>query len=109
MKGTVAKENKKEEKESQKDIKEVNSLESKKVVVLGSLSKMNRDEAKSYIQKAGGTLTSSPSSKTNYVVVGKTPGDKLKKAQKLGIRQLSETEFIELLESAGVHIDVNSK
>ncbi|WP_269763997.1 BRCT domain-containing protein [cyanobacterium endosymbiont of Epithemia turgida] len=79
------------------------------MVLLGSLSQMNRDEAKSYIQQAGGTLSSSLSFKTHYIVVGETPGDKLKKAQKFGICQLSETEFIELLESAGVDVDVNSK
>jgi NAD-dependent DNA ligase len=84
-------------------------FEGKKVVLLGNLSQMNRDEAKSYIQTAGGTLSSSPSVKTHYIVVGETPGDKLKKAQKFGICQLSETEFIELLESAGVDVDVNSK
>jgi NAD-dependent DNA ligase len=84
-------------------------FEGKKVVLLGNLSQMNRDEAKSYIQQAGGTLSSSPSVKTHYIVVGETPGDKLKKAQKFGICQLSETEFIELLESAGVDVDVNSK
>ncbi|MEM8779721.1 MAG: BRCT domain-containing protein, partial [Cyanobacteria bacterium P01_G01_bin.49] len=49
-----------------------------------------------------GTLTSSPSSKTDYVVIGKAPGDKLKKAQKLGIAQLSEAQFLEVLEIAGV-------
>ncbi|MGP0129800.1 MAG: BRCT domain-containing protein, partial [cyanobacterium endosymbiont of Rhopalodia musculus] len=100
---------KKETQENQKSLNQENLFEGKKVVVLGNLSQMNRDEAKSYIQKAGGTLSSSPSFKTHYVVVGKTPGEKLKKAQKFGISQLSETEFIEILESAGVSVDVDSK
>ncbi|YAI82179.1 MAG: BRCT domain-containing protein, partial [cyanobacterium endosymbiont of Rhopalodia sterrenbergii] len=95
--------------ENKESLKQEGLFEGKKVVVLGNLSQMNRDEAKLYIQKAGGTLSSSPSVKTHYVVVGKTPGEKLRKAQKIGICQLSETEFIELLESAGVDVDVNSK
>ncbi|XTZ10525.1 MAG: BRCT domain-containing protein, partial [cyanobacterium endosymbiont of Rhopalodia yunnanensis] len=95
--------------ENEKNLNQESLFEGKKIVVLGNLSKMNRDEAKSYIQKAGGTLSSSPSLKTHYVVVGETPGDKLRKAQKFGICQLSETEFIKLLESAGVCVDVNSK
>lgn len=58
---------------------------------------MNREKAKTLIQDAGGIVTSSPSSKTNYVLVGKSPGDKLKKAQKLGISQLTESKFLSLL------------
>ena len=63
---------------------------------------MNREKAKSLVQRVGGTLTSSPSSKTDYVIVGKNPGDKLKKTQKLGIAQLSETQFLEALTAAGI-------
>ena len=58
---------------------------------------MNREQAKTLIQDAGGIVTSSPSSKTHYVLVGKSPGDKLKKAQKLGISQLTESKFLTLL------------
>ena len=115
VEGKSTQENKREKRETRetqenkKSLKQDCLFEEKKVVILGNLSQINRDEAKSYIQKAGGTLSSSPSLKTDYVVVGKTPGEKLRKAQKLGICQLSETEFIELLESAGVNVDVNSK
>ncbi len=69
---------------------------------MGSLESMNRDTAKSLVQQAGGTLTSSPSSRTNYVIIGKNPGEKLKKSQKLGIPQLSETQFLEALKTAGI-------
>ena len=69
----------------------------KKFIIVGTLSKMNREKAKTLIQDAGGIVTSSPSSKTNYVLVGKSPGDKLKKAQKLGISQLTESKFLSLL------------
>ena len=58
---------------------------------------MNRETAKTRLQDLGAEYTSAPSSKTDYVVVGKAPGAKLKKAQKLGIPQLSEAQFLELL------------
>ncbi|NJQ97429.1 MAG: hypothetical protein HC784_06695 [Hydrococcus sp. CSU_1_8] len=51
------------------------------------------------IQKAGGSVAGSPNISTDYIVIGKAPGDKLKKAQKLGIPQLSETQFLELLKT----------
>ena len=73
------------------------SLQDKKIVILGTLSKLNRDEAKELVQKAGGQLLGSPSANTDFVVVGKAPGDKLKKAQKLGITILSEAQFLAML------------
>jgi epidermal growth factor receptor substrate 15 len=74
-----------------------NFFADKKFIIVGTLSKMNREQAKTLIQDAGGIVTSSPSSKTHYVLVGKSPGDKLKKAQKLGISQLTESKFLTLL------------
>ncbi|WP_048315569.1 BRCT domain-containing protein, partial [Crocosphaera watsonii] len=88
--------------ESKEQVKSELVLKSKKLVIVGSLDSMNREKAKSLVQQVGGNLTSSPSSKTNYVVVGKNPGDKLKKAKKFGIAQLSETQFLEALAAAGV-------
>lgn len=74
-------------------------LEGKKVVILGTLNAMNREEAKTRLQNVGAECTSAPSGKTDYIVVGKAPGAKLKKAQKLGIPQLSEAQFLELLDN----------
>jgi len=76
---------------------ETHPLTDKKVVILGTLNSMNREVAKTRLQGVGAECTSAPSSKTDYVVVGKAPGVKLKKAQKLGIPQLSEAQFLELL------------
>lgn len=72
-------------------------LADKKFIILGTLSHIDRDRAKELIQTAGGTLMSSPSAKTDYALVGKSPGEKLKKVQKLGISQLSESQFLKLL------------
>jgi epidermal growth factor receptor substrate 15 len=73
------------------------SLVGKKFIILGTLNQINRDRAKDLIQTAGGTLSSSPNAKTDYALVGKSPGEKLKKVQKLGISQLSESQFLKLL------------
>lgn len=73
------------------------SLVGKKFIILGTLNQINRDRAKDLIHTAGGTLISSPSAKTDYALVGKSPGEKLKKVQKLGISQLSESQFLKLL------------
>ena len=74
-------------------------LAGKTFVLTGTLPTLKRDEAKSLIETAGGKVTSTVSSKTDFVVVGKDPGSKLQKAEKLGIEQLSEAELLEILES----------
>jgi DNA ligase (NAD+) len=66
-------------------------------VITGSLPNLKRDEAKAKIQNAGGKVTGSVSSKTNYLVVGDDPGSKLDKAEKLGIPTLSEAELLEMI------------
>jgi DNA ligase (NAD+) len=69
----------------------------KTFVVTGTLDKYSRKEAELEIEKRGGKVTSSVSSKTDYVVVGADPGSKYDKAMKLGITILSEAEFTRLL------------
>ncbi|MDP8965285.1 MAG: NAD-dependent DNA ligase LigA [Cyanobacteriota bacterium] len=73
-------------------------LSGKTFVITGTLPTLKRDEAKELIEKAGGKVTNSVSSKTNYLVVGEDAGSKLEKAQSLGIIQLSEAQLLELLE-----------
>ncbi|MGK7920881.1 MAG: helix-hairpin-helix domain-containing protein, partial [Trichodesmium sp.] len=75
-------------------------LEGKTFVLTGTLPNLKRDEAKNLIQNAGGKVTGSVSSKTDFVVVGEDAGSKLEKAEKLGIRQLNEQQLLELLESS---------
>jgi DNA ligase (NAD+) len=72
-------------------------LAEKTFVLTGTLSTMTRDEASEAIKKAGGKVTSSVSNKTDYVVVGESPGSKYDKAQKLGVAILNEEEFINLI------------
>ncbi|MGK7944402.1 MAG: BRCT domain-containing protein [Microcystaceae cyanobacterium] len=73
-------------------------MKDKTLVILGTLSKLNRSQAKDLIVKAGGRVVSSPSGKVDYVVVAKNPGEKLKKAQRLNLSQLSEKQFLEYLD-----------
>ncbi|MCL1475134.1 NAD-dependent DNA ligase LigA [Argonema antarcticum] len=71
----------------------------KTFVITGTLPTLKRDEAKELIQKAGGKVTNSVSSKTDYLVVGEEAGSKLQKAEELGITRLSEAELLEMLEN----------
>jgi len=67
------------------------------LVLTGTLPSLTRNEAKTLIEQAGGKVTGSVSSKTNYVVVGENPGSKQAKAENLGIPQLSEAQLQELV------------
>ena len=72
-------------------------LEGKTIVVTGTLSKYTRDGIKELIVRLGGRAASSVSSKTDFVVAGEKAGSKLAKAEKLGVKVLSEEEFEKLV------------
>ena len=71
------------------------------IVVTGSLTRFNRDEATAAIVARGGKASGSVSKKTAYVVVGEAPGSKYDKAIELGVSVLDEEGFERLL-SAGI-------
>ena len=62
-------------------------------VLTGTLPTMSRDGAKQLIEQHGGTVTSSVSKKTDYVVAGEAAGSKLAKAEKLGVSVIDEEEL----------------
>ena len=66
-------------------------------VFTGALKKFTRDEAAEEVLKRGGRPSSSVSAKTDFVVAGENPGSKYEKAEKLGVKIISEEEFRELL------------
>jgi DNA ligase (NAD+) len=73
-------------------------LTGKTVVVSGVFSSFSRDEMKELIEQNGGKNGSSISSKTDFLVAGENMGpSKLKKAVDLGVKILSEDEFVKLL------------
>ena len=69
------------------------ALDGKTVVVTGTLEGFSRREVKDAIQSAGGRASSSVSSKTDFVVVGDSPGSKADKARELGVEVIDEEEF----------------
>jgi len=75
-----------------------NKLEGLSFVISGTFSNHSRDELKSLIEQNGGKNVGSISSKTNYVLAGENMGPaKLDKAKKLGIKIISEDEFIAMI------------
>ena len=71
-------------------------LAGKTFVLTGTLTSFSRDEAKQKIKKLGGEVNGSVSKNTDYVVAGKNPGSKYTDAQKLGVKILSEKEFLKM-------------
>ncbi|TAK03653.1 NAD-dependent DNA ligase LigA [Patescibacteria group bacterium] len=69
----------------------------KTVVITGTLSALSRDEAKEAVRSAGGKASESVSKKTDFVLVGESPGSKADDAKRLGVRILSEADFLRML------------
>jgi DNA ligase (NAD+) len=70
----------------------------KTVVFTGSLERMTRDEAKATAERFGAKVSASVSKKTDLVVAGPGAGSKLKEAEKLGVKVISEDEWLKLIE-----------
>jgi DNA ligase (NAD+) len=69
----------------------------KTFVFTGTLTRFTRDDAKKIVELEGGHAAGSVSKKTDYVVAGSEAGSKLDKAVQLGVKVLTEDEFLELV------------
>lgn len=74
-----------------------NLLQNKTFVFTGSLNNISRDQAKKIVKDNSGSVSSTVSSKTDFVVAGEEAGSKLDKAKKLGVKIISEEEFIKMV------------
>ncbi|MBP6661626.1 MAG: NAD-dependent DNA ligase LigA [Paludibacter sp.] len=68
------------------------------IVISGTFSQHSRDEYKTMIERNGGKNVGSVSAKTSFILAGENMGpEKLKKAEKLGVKLLTETEFLAMI------------
>ncbi len=78
-----------------------NCLEGKNIVISGKFLDHTRDELKELIELHGGKNQSGVSANTDFIVAGENMGPaKLQKAEKLGVKILSESDFVELIGGA---------
>lgn len=72
-------------------------LGGKTFVLTGTLGNYTRGEASEIIESMGGKVTSSVSKNTDFVLAGEDPGSKVDKANKLGVKIISENEFLNMI------------
>lgn len=73
-------------------------LTGKSFVFTGKLSAMTRAQASERVRQFGGTVAFEVNGKTDFLVAGDSPGTKLEKAKALGVKVISEAEFLRMLE-----------
>ncbi|MDP8262941.1 MAG: NAD-dependent DNA ligase LigA [Candidatus Ancaeobacter aquaticus] len=73
-------------------------FEGKIFVFTGTLKDLSRDDVKNIVERLGARASSSVSKNTDYLVAGESPGSKYEKAKKLGIKILTEKEFVAIIE-----------
>jgi len=73
-------------------------LQGSTFVLTGSLSKFKRAEAQQRIRELGGEVSSSVNMKVDYVIAGEKPGSKFEKAKKMGVKIITEEDFIRMIQ-----------
>ena len=77
--------------------KALTKLAGENFVFTGGLETITREEARAKVRSLGGDVSSEVSKNVDYVVAGEEPGTKYEKAKKLGIRIISEKEFLAMI------------
>jgi len=83
--------------EQEEETKKSSKLAGLTFVVTGKFNSFTRDEVKEIIEKLGGKVTNTVSSKTDYLLVGEKPGSKYQKALELGVKIINEDEFKKMI------------
>ncbi|MBM3790615.1 MAG: NAD-dependent DNA ligase LigA, partial [Acidobacteria bacterium] len=73
-------------------------LSGKNFVLTGTLPTLSRKEAADLVERHGGKVVASVSSRTDYLLVGADPGTKLQKAKKLGVAQVTEEQLKKMID-----------
>lgn len=85
--------------DEQKVVKSSNKLDGKSIVISGTFAKYSRDELKNMVEQHGGKNVASVSAKTDFILAGENMGpSKFEKAQKLGVKLITEDEFLLMLD-----------
>lgn len=85
---------------SQENGQEEQTLKGMQFVLTGSLESFTRDEAKKEIERLGGRVTGNVTKNTDYLILGKDPGQKYQKAKEIGINILEENNFKNMLKNS---------
>ena len=72
-------------------------LQGKTFVFTGALKTTTREEASEKVRLLGGKVSWSVSRNTDFVVVGENPGSKYEKVKKLGVKTITEEEFLKMI------------
>ena len=80
-----------------KDKKTGNKLSGFKICLTGTLPTLKRSEAQNLIEENGGEAVSSVSKNTTFVLLGENAGSKFEKAKELGIKIITEAEFLDMI------------
>ena len=75
------------------------AITNKKLVLTGTFNGFSRAELKSICEKHGAKVLTTLSTNVDFLIVGQSPGSKVKKAHELKVKQISEEEFKVLIDT----------